>query len=226
MNSIDSWHEEEFRTESTDKVVQALRPHTDAATVATAVAACAEDAERFCYDRPMACAAGCPYCCVLNVAVLLPEAMRIAQWLRAKLAPRELDELQKRLSEHRSWARWMDDEERILKRMSCPLLDDYGGCSVHPVRPLACRGITSLDCQACREAFAPVVTDDDRLVPADLLRKAVYDAAFTSLAEGLRLSGLDDRSIELGTGVLAFLEHPEFEEEFLTGKKLPQALWQ
>lgn len=226
MNSIDSWHEEEFRTESTDKVAHALRPQADAAMVATAVAGCAEDAERFCHDRPMACAAGCPYCCVLNVAVLLPEAMRIAQWLQEKLAPRELGELQKRLCTHRSWARWMDDEERILKRMSCPLLDDYGGCSVHPVRPLACRGITSLDSQACREAFAPVVTDDDRLVPADLLRKAVYDAAFTSLAAGLRLCGLDDRSIELGTGVLAFLEHPEMRERFLAGQKLPQALWQ
>lgn len=226
MNSVDSWHEDEFRSRSTAKVVQALSEGVGAAALATAVGGCAQDAERFCQDRPMACAAGCPHCCVLNVAALLPEALIIAQWLREKLAPGELEGLRKRLSSHRSWARWMDDEERILKRMSCPLLDDYGGCAVHPVRPLACRGITSLDSQSCREAFAPLVTDDDRLVPADLLRKAVYDAVFTSLADGLRLSGLDDRSIELGTGVAAFLERPELREEYLSGKKLPQSLWQ
>jgi Fe-S-cluster containining protein len=226
MNSIDSWHEEKFRCDLTDKVTHALRRQVDAATVAAAVAACARDAEDFCQDRPMACAAGCPHCCVLNVAVLLPEALIIAQWLRETLPPGELDQLQHRLAAHRSWARWMDDEERVLKRMRCPLLDDYGGCSVHAVRPLACRSIASLDSQSCRDAFAPVVTDDDRMVPVDLLRKAVYDAAFTALADGLRLSGLDDRSIELGAGVVAFLEDPQLKDELLSGKKLPPALWQ
>ncbi|QWV98797.1 YkgJ family cysteine cluster protein [Geomonas nitrogeniifigens] len=226
MKSIESWHEEQFQSEMTSGVVEALGKGPDAATVARAVADCADAAEGFCVDRPCACAAGCPHCCVLNVAVLLPEAMTIALWLRQKLPGAELAELQKRLATHRSWARWMDDEERILKRMSCPLLDAHGGCSVHPVRPLACRAITSLDSQSCSEAFFPVVTDEDRLVPADLFRKAVFDTAFTALASGLRLVGLDDRSIELGTGVLAFLEHPELTERFLAGAKLPQALWQ
>lgn len=226
MKSIDTWHEDAFRSESTAKVVGALREGATAATLATAVASSAKDAESFCHDRPMACAAGCPHCCVLNVAVLLPEALIIARWLSERLAPGELDQLRRDLCAHRSWARWMDDEERILKRMSCPLLDDYGGCCVHPVRPLACRGITSLDSQSCREAFRPLVTDEDRLVPADLLRKAVYDAAFTSLADGLRLCGLDDRSIELGAGVVAFLERPELAEEYLRGSKLPRPLWQ
>lgn len=226
MNSIDSWHEEQFRRELTDMVANALRGDVSPATVATAVAACADGAEDLCHDRPMACAAGCLHCCVLNVAVLLPETLVIARWLREKLAPDELDQLTRALATHRSWARWMDDEERVLKRMYCPLLDNYGGCSVHPVRPLACRGITSLDSESCREAFAPVVTDDERTVPADLLRKSVYDAAFTALADGLRLLGLDDRSIELGAGVVAFLEHPALQDELLSGKKLPQSLWQ
>ena len=225
MKSIDSWHEEEFRSLMTTEVVEALGEGTDAATMAQMLGACAHSAEGFCTERPYACAAGCPHCCVLNVAILLPEAMTIALWLGARLSGEELAGLQKRLATHRSWARWMDDDERILKQMFCPLLDPYGGCSIHPVRPFACRSITSLDSQSCREAFFPVVTDEDRLVPADLFRKAVFDAAFTALASGLRQVGLDDRSIELGTGVLAFLEHPEFAERFLAGDRLPQAIW-
>ncbi|WP_136513784.1 YkgJ family cysteine cluster protein [Geomonas edaphica] len=225
MRDIDRWHEDEFRRLTTEKVLQLLDGTPTEATLAAAVSGCAEDAEAICSDRPMACAAGCPYCCVLNVAILLPEAMFIAQRLVEQTPQRELDELRKRLGQHRSWTRWMDDEERILKRMSCPLLDQYGACDVHPVRPLACRAITSLDSECCREAFAPVVSDEDRLVPTDLLRKAAYDAAFTSLAAGLHSCGLDDRSIELGTGVIAFLEHPEYRELFLNGGKLPDALW-
>ncbi|WP_236025889.1 YkgJ family cysteine cluster protein [Geomonas azotofigens] len=209
----------------TSTVLEILGTNPDAAIVARSVRTCADAAEEFCVDRPFACGPGCAHCCVLNVAALLPEAMTIALWLREKLNGADLAGLQKCLAAHRSWARWMDDEERILKQMSCPLLDAYGGCSVHPVRPLACHAITSLNSQSCREALTPTVTDDDRLVPIDLLRKAVFDATFTALASALRRVGLDDRSIELGTGVLAFLEHPEFVERFLSGEKLPQALW-
>ncbi|QXE92604.1 hypothetical protein KP001_08845 [Geomonas subterranea] len=225
MNSPDSWHEEIFLSEMTAKVADALAEGIDASALAQTVAACAATAADFCAGRPFACAPGCPHCCVLNVAVLLPEAMTIALWLRERLSGAELTGLQKRLAAHRSWARWMDDDERILKQMSCPLLDSFGGCSVHPVRPLACHAITSLDSQCCREALMPAVTDEERLVPADLLRKAVFDAAFTALASGLRLTGLDDRSIELGTGVLAFLEHPELQESFLAGGRFPRDLW-
>ncbi|WP_224982857.1 YkgJ family cysteine cluster protein [Geomonas agri] len=209
----------------TATVVEALRKGADPATVARMLESCADAAQGLCNDRPYACAAGCPHCCVLNVAVLLPEAMTIALWLRERLSGTELAGLQMQLATHRSWARWMDDDERILKQMFCPLLDRWEACSVHHVRPLSCRAITSLDSQSCKDAFFPTVTDEDRMVPADLFRKVVFDAAFTALASGLCQVGLDDRSIELGTGVLAFLEHPEFVERFLAGERLPQALW-
>jgi Fe-S-cluster containining protein len=173
----------------------------------------------------MACAAGCPHCCVLNVAILLPEGMIIADRLREGLPPAALSAVQKRLATHRDWGRWMDDEERIAKLAVCPLLDDAGRCSVHPVRPLTCRGVASLDSSSCREAFNPIISDQDRMVPADLLRRAAYDEAFTALARALRRHGLDDRSIELGSGVLAFLEHPGCRGQLLSGKELPRELW-
>lgn len=220
-----SWKEDEFRAQLTPKVMAALAGGRDTAALALAVKECHDAAGALCCGRPMACAAGCPYCCVLNVAVLLPEALLIADFLQARLPAPELDALRKRLSSHRLWARWMDDEERILKHETCPFLDAQGSCSIHTVRPFACRAVTSLDSGSCREAFAPVVSDEAATVPADLLRQAVYDTAFTTLAECLRIAGYDDRSIELGTGVLAFLEQPENRELFLSGGKLPRALW-
>lgn len=220
-----NWNGEKFGIELTADLEALLAGARDSAALTRAVTRSAAAAEEICAGRPMACAAGCPYCCVLNVSILLPEGMIIAKWLRQKLSAVERAAMQESLARHQSWARWMDDEERILKRMACPLLDETGSCSVHPVRPLACRGVTSLSSDSCREAFAPVVTDEVRLVPADLLRKDVYDVAFTSLATALSTFGLDDRSIELGSGVLAFLAHPEYRELFLSGGRLPDAHW-
>jgi Fe-S-cluster containining protein len=221
------WNPDAFRSEVLSQLTVTLAGKRDTAALAAAVAGSAAAAEAICAGRPMACTAGCPHCCVLNVAVLLPEAMIIAERIRERLSPPELAALQKQLRLHRCWVRWMDDEERILKHESCPLLDAAGSCTVHPVRPLACRGITSLDSQSCREAFAPSIVNDEMLtIPADLLRKSAYDEAFLALAQALKLYGLDDRSIELGSGVLAFMECPERRELFLSGARLPQEIWQ
>lgn len=220
------WDADRFSSALTAKLLAALAGMRDTNALAMALTECAAAAEEVCCGRLMACAAGCPHCCVLNVAILLPEGMIIADWMRERLLPSELEAVRKSLAVHRSWARWMDDEERIIKRMACPLLDSTGSCSIHPVRPLACRGVTSLDSNSCREAFSPIITDEARFVPADLLRQAAFDAAFMSLAEALDFYGLDDRSIELGSGVLAFLERPECREIFLSGERIPDELRQ
>lgn len=220
-----TWQAERFSAALKVKLQEILGEGTDLPALATAVKACSDAAEKICGERPMACAPGCPSCCVLNVAILLPEAMLIAQRLRTMLPPSGLCHLRRTLSAHHSWARWMDDEERILKRAACPFLDSYGSCGIHEVRPLACRAAASLDADCCRKAFSPIVTDEARVVPADLLRQAAYDEAFSTLAQALKSRGLDDRSIELGTGVLALLEQPEYLELFVSGGRLPDSLW-
>ncbi|OGU24415.1 MAG: hypothetical protein A2X85_14515 [Geobacteraceae bacterium GWF2_54_21] len=183
---------------------------------------CADWAEMHCAGRAMACARGCPHCCVLNVAVLLPEAMRIAETITATV----WSALQNRLERHCNWERWMDDQERVMRAAFCPLLDTDGSCSVHAVRPLACRGVASLDSGRCRSAFNPIIDDEhDRTVPADLLRQTAYDRAFMALGKALDNHGLDDRSIELGVGILAFARNPELKTLYLSGGRLPRELW-
>jgi len=194
-------------------------------TLAETLALCAAEAEALCSGRPMACGRGCPHCCVLNVAVLLPEALLIAEKITLNLAGAEQDELLQRLVHHSNWARWMDDEERISRRAFCPLLAADGSCSIHPLRPLACRGVASLDGESCRQAFDPIIDERERTVPADLQRRMAYDAAFIAIAGALRQHGLDDRSIELGSGIRAFVEAPELRTLFFSGGRLPRELW-
>lgn len=197
------------------------------ATLALSLAHAAAAAETCCSGRPLACSSGCPHCCVLNVSVLLPEAIVIAARLTSRLTPAELAGLRLRLTRHCSWVRWMEDEERISRRSLCPLLDQDNGCSIHPLRPLACRGVASLDAASCRRAFDPIISSDqDRTVPVDLQRRLAYDDAFVALGVALRRQGLDDRSIELGSGILAFIDTPALGELFLAGQRLPRELWE
>lgn len=186
---------------------------------------CADRAEARCAGREMACTRGCPHCCVLNVSVLLPEAMRIAETIKAEWSETAWSALQKRLVHHCNWARWMEDEERVMRGAFCPLLDTEGNCSIHPVRPLVCRGVASLDSSSCRNAFDPIIDEHDRSVPADLQRRAAYDQVFMALGRALVNHGLDDRSIELGVGILAFAQNPEFKTLYISGGRLPRELW-
>jgi hypothetical protein len=220
------WDIERFSAKLTSALVAALAGGPEIESLQRAVAESAAAAEDACGLRPMACAAGCPYCCVLTVATLLPEGMIIADWLRRR-HPEALGEIRERIAAHRRQTRWMDDEARIFAHVPCPLLDAAGSCSIHPVRPLVCRGAASLDRDRCREALRPMVPDPEEcIVPVDLLRQMTYDAAFVALAEALAHHGLDDRGIELGAGLLAFLDRPEVSELFLQGQRLPRALWE
>lgn len=221
-----AWNSERFGSELTSTLAAVLDERVDAVSLAQAVSQCAAAAEDLCRERPIACAAGCPHCCVLNVAVLLPEAMIIADWLRARLNQPELNALRGRIADHCRRVRWMEDDERISKQVVCPLLDADGKCSVHPVRPLVCRAVASLDRASCREAFDPIISDQERMVSADLLRQVVFDQAFMALARVIGQCGLDDRSIELGSGLLAFLDQPALSERLLAGERLPLELWQ
>lgn len=219
------WNAAPFRSGLTVSLLNLLAPSPDEESLRQALATSATAAEAACRDRSCDCGPGCPHCCVLNVAALLPEVLVIARWLEKQLAAPDLAQLRDRLVHHCCRARWMDDGERILKKVVCPFLDDRGCCAIHPVRPLVCRAAHSLDRDACRQLFDPLFTETRPPVPVDLLRHAAYDEAFKALAGTLRSCGLDDRSIELGTGVLTFLEGPEFREIFLAGKKLPGGLW-
>lgn len=210
----------------TASLLPTLAGGLNAVSLALAVTECAAAADLLCCKRPIACTSGCPHCCVLNVSILLPEGMIIANWLRERYQQSELDIVRAHISAHCRRIRWMEDDERITKQVTCPLLDAEGSCTIHPVRPLVCRAAASLDRASCLEAFSPVITDENRLVSADLLRQTIFEEAFMALATTFRHYGLDDRSIELGNGILAFLEHTELQERLISGEQLPADLWQ
>jgi len=103
----------------------------------------------------VACRSGCWFCCTTPVAVTVFEAAMV------KSAVLTLPEPAQRAIWDRLQAHVAGQDQAIADadgrptafRQRCPLLDDQGQCSVYAGRPLACRGLLSLDAERCRRAF-------------------------------------------------------------------------
>lgn len=147
------------------------------------------------------CQAGCDFCCIVNVAVLLPEAKSIIDYLVHTRCEEELSELYQALCQLERDTRWLDDEERIMSRLKCAFLDGEGHCSIYPARPLLCRSVTSTDAAACRDALAMVALGENRPVVCNLLQKEIFETAFSSFGDALHEHNIDNRSFRLAASV-------------------------
>ncbi len=165
----------------------------------------------------VACGPGCGACCVLNVAVLFPEAVAITWFLKRSFSDEQLDGLRDSLQDLLIRTRWLDDEERLFVRVPCAFLDAQGSCMIHSVRPLLCRSITSTDPEACHDAVAMAPLDGAPCVEMNLFQKEFIDTVYAELAGALQDLGLDHRPRRLSAAVLALLAEPGLVETFFSG---------
>jgi Fe-S-cluster containining protein len=173
-------------------------------------------------ERAPACARGCAACCTVNVGTLPIEGAAVAGWLRRRSSPAEASARATALLRFHSSARWQEDAERIRGRVTCPLLDEGGGCAIHPVRPLACRALTSLDAGECRAALVERGEEaGPGLVRQHLLQRALYEAALAALADVLARRGLDARRRDVSGMTGAFLADPGRAAAFAAGERVP-----
>ncbi len=169
-----------------------------------------------------ACALGCATCCTVNVGTLPLEGVAAAAYLRRRLRPDQIADRAAELLRFHDEVRWQDDGERIRARVRCPFLDGRGGCSIHPVRPLACRALSSLDAGECRLALDERGEGDGPgLVRMNLLQKALYDEASGALSAVLARRGLDARSRDVSGMTGVFLADPARAGEFAAGGRVP-----
>jgi len=167
--------------------------------------------------RHIACAAGCGTCCAVNVAVLFPEAVAIAVYLRAHLTGSARNKQLGRLEELARLVSGLEDEERLFMQRSCAFLDENGACLIYPVRPLLCRSVTSTDPESCRQAMVAPIFGEGAPVLMNLLQKNLFETAFAALGEALQERRVDARSSKLACAVDDFVRRPERVSEFLAG---------
>lgn len=169
----------------------------------------------------VACTAGCASCCVVNVAVLMPEAIALVEYLRKTLPPGRSVELTERIGEHFREVRGLSEQERLSLQASCAFLDAQGTCQVYPLRPLMCRSVSSVDAARCRAALTATDPSSAPPVLMHLQQKQLFDAAFIELAQTLADQGLDDRSTTLTTAVYRLLVQPELAAAWMEGGEVP-----
>ena len=169
----------------------------------------------------VACGPGCGACCLLNVSVLLPEAITITWFLQRRLSVAEKESLAERLAELCRNTRWLNDEERIFVREPCAFLDEHASCMIHAVRPLLCRSITSTDPVSCRDGIAMAPLEGAPVIKMDLFHKRLFDTVYCELAKALEELGLDHRPRRLSDAILALLAEPEIVGEFAAGGDVP-----
>lgn len=157
-------------------------------------------------DNAIACRAGCAHCCIVNVAVLYPEALSVVEHLTSSKSQTELNNFHEKLSGLDQETRWLDDEERVMVRKKCVFLNQQGSCGIYPFRPLLCRAVTSTSAADCKESLAMVAFDEENPVMANLLQREIFETAFSSLARALENAGMNNRSYRLTGSVRSLLE--------------------
>jgi len=139
-------------------------------------------------DHAPACRAGCAHCCHQAVGVSPPEVLAIHDHLRRTRSAAELRAVVARIRAADDRTRGLSSSERISPDHPCVfLVDDC--CSIYEVRPLACRGVNSLDAAACeRNLRDPVAHADFVAGRASVPCVAEPIRAFHAVAAGVQLA--------------------------------------
>jgi len=150
----------------------------------------------------VACRAGCDHCCYQIVGVTPPEALAIFDHLSRTASDAELDEIATRMAEARTRTRGLSSAERFSPDHPCPFLRE-GRCSIYEVRPLACRGMNSLDAHECETRLREPVAREAFLADESAGHSFMEPIrAFHAVSAGLQLAlaelyKLDMRALDL-----------------------------
>jgi hypothetical protein len=166
-------------------------------------------------ELPIACRAGCAYCCNLKVVVTAPEAIQIADWLRGNRDERALSEVRARVAATDDRTHGMTVEQRLKARIPCPLLEN-NLCSVHEVRPLVCRGGNSYDADVCRRSLeTPKTAPEFRFYRPQV---AINDSLRAGISAAATANRLDGTIFELIAALRLLLARPELADAWGAGK--------
>jgi Fe-S-cluster containining protein len=163
---------------------------------------------------PIACQAGCPWCCTLPVAVSPPEALLIAHHLRTTLTTEALAEVRARLKARTVELKPLSLEAHAEANLPCALLTN-GCCGVYEARPVACRTWTSPDATRCEQAQG---RPWDATVTQVMPLMDVLTATQLGVTAGLCCSAVSAAYLELHSAVLCALDTPRAAERWVQGE--------
>ncbi|TVS11624.1 MAG: YkgJ family cysteine cluster protein [Wenzhouxiangella sp.] len=169
-------------------------------------------------DRgPLACRAGCNFCCHLRVLCTAPEVFAVIDWMRAQASAEDFKQFRQRVAATAETLHGLDPDKVLRTNLACPNLVD-GHCSVYAARPLSCRAYHSLSREACETSFnAPENLDLGH--PQLTALAKVHEGGLAGLIGALDQAGLDSRQYELVTAMDEALRDPAARTRFENGER-------
>ncbi|MDA1133120.1 MAG: YkgJ family cysteine cluster protein [Proteobacteria bacterium] len=153
--------------------------------------------------QPLACAAGCSYCCHLYVQVTPVEALHLAASILRDRTPDEVDAVRRRVADLDATTRGMRAGPRATSRLACALLKD-GKCTAYADRPFSCRGANSFDAEDCRQML-----DGNRKLTTYPHQRDIWFTIGRSLTAGIEDAGRPESQLELTAALALALAHDD-----------------
>lgn len=167
---------------------------------------------------PIACKAGCSWCCHIRVELLPHEAIALFRYINTQLEPGERKATIERINANAKQIERLTDKQHRCTNIQCALLVN-NRCSVYPARPMLCGGHHSLDVDACTEGFEKPTIEEDIIPLIDTLA-VVRGMMMVATQEALDKLELDNQSIELHTALAALFRDPSLIGRWRGGRRL------
>lgn len=168
-------------------------------------------------DRgPLACRAGCDFCCHLRVMATAPEVFALLDYLRAQLDEAAFRDFERRVDATDRQLRSLPADKVLRTNIPCPALVE-GYCSGYPARPLNCRSYHSTSREACEASFNHP-EDLDRGHPQIKALAHVHRGGQAGYLSSLERAGYDARQYELATALAEALRDPDARRRMEAGE--------
>ncbi|MBM3600743.1 MAG: YkgJ family cysteine cluster protein [Alphaproteobacteria bacterium] len=168
----------------------------------------------------VACKAGCHFCCHVNVAATIPEAIFVAGAIRQK----DMKDAEAAVKATAPCIANLDNARRQAKRIPCPMLQN-GLCSIYPFRPMACRSHVSMNADECRDDLESMAsTGSGRPITTLGVPRTIARALHHGVAQGCADEKIQGCTIELTAAVNLLLSDAAAVERWLEGEKVFEPL--
>ena len=162
---------------------------------------------------PVACKAGCDFCCHLRVMATAIEVFALLDYLKQSLSSEDWTAFTASVAATDQQLRSLPTDQVLTTNLPCPVLA-AGQCRGYPARPLNCRSYHSLSRQACETSF----NDPGNLNlghPELTALAKVHAGGQGGLISALQEAGFDSRQYELVTAMAESLDDPEARSRFI-----------
>jgi Fe-S-cluster containining protein len=169
---------------------------------------------------PVACKAGCSFCCHLRVTITPYEAIALFRYLRTKIPGEQADVIASKVLANAERIGAITEADHRSARIQCAFLVD-GRCSAYSARPAVCAAYHSMDRNEC-EAQANEPYDVSNRIPMLTWIQQMHGAMEQGISNALKGLKLNGESTELHTAVAVFLRDPTLIAKWRSGRPLPK----